>query len=275
MSDTDITMSLDDTLELDTIIKKSNIASNPVGTIKYEGSNSTVHNYSGIQTNTYIFDPQQSGTYTIPVNGQELTVEVTNPSTIPDTFDFENQNDDSGVPDGWEIIDGEGSKPQITTNSSYSGDQSLKFDLSLAKSYAISPDGDWSSYQPLTAPIGIALRKTSEQGGGANIGLNIFSGGANSGSEHIRFHLRNGLQTYPNGSRTTLTTNFSSGDWVYVTVKNIDPSNNTYTIEWNTPNESSSQTGLSMINDMSSDGYDDIRVGAYESTGNIDYIQFG
>jgi hypothetical protein len=81
----DITMSLNDTLELDTIIRESNVPKNPVGPIKYEGSDSTNHNLTGIQTNTAIFDPQESGNYTIPINGQELTIKVTETSTIPET----------------------------------------------------------------------------------------------------------------------------------------------------------------------------------------------
>lgn len=78
-------MSLNDTLELDTIIKKSNIASNPIGDVKYEGDDSTVHNSKEIQTNTYVFEPQKPGNYIIPVNGQQLSVEVTDPSTIPES----------------------------------------------------------------------------------------------------------------------------------------------------------------------------------------------
>jgi hypothetical protein len=81
-------MNVDDTLELDTIIEESSRASNPVSSIKYEGSDSTVHDSKGIQTNTFIFDPQESGNYTITINGQELTVKVTNPSTIPDSGDL-------------------------------------------------------------------------------------------------------------------------------------------------------------------------------------------
>ena len=92
----DIQMSLDDTLELDTIIEESTRASNPIGTVKYEGSDSTVHNSTGIQTNTFIFDPQEAGKYTIPVNGQELTVNVTKASAIPDSDAYIHDDWDDG-----------------------------------------------------------------------------------------------------------------------------------------------------------------------------------
>lgn len=81
----DISISLDETLELDTIIKESSIAQNPINNITYSGSNSKDYNMKGIETHTSVFDPQQSGTYTIDINGQELSVEVTDPSTIPDS----------------------------------------------------------------------------------------------------------------------------------------------------------------------------------------------
>jgi hypothetical protein len=54
----DITMGLNDKLELDTIIEESSRAFNPISSIKYEGNESTVHNSTEIQTNTVIFDPK-------------------------------------------------------------------------------------------------------------------------------------------------------------------------------------------------------------------------
>lgn len=78
MSSYDIKMSLDDTLELDTLIKKSSEANEPVT------DNNNEFNISGIQTHTSILDPKSSGTYTITVNSQELKIKVTDPNIIPD-----------------------------------------------------------------------------------------------------------------------------------------------------------------------------------------------
>jgi hypothetical protein len=75
----DITMRLDDTLELDTIIKESDLASDSVS------FDSNKFNSTGIQTHTEIFSPQEAGTYSIEVSGQELTVKLTDPSKISDT----------------------------------------------------------------------------------------------------------------------------------------------------------------------------------------------
>lgn len=84
----DITMSLDDTLELDAIIEKW---SNPDSIITDSDSK---FNMSGFYTGTGVLDPKESGTHKIVVNGQELTVKVTDPNTIPNTLvdDFEDGN---------------------------------------------------------------------------------------------------------------------------------------------------------------------------------------
>lgn len=82
MVDSDITMSLDSTLELDTIIQESNIASNPVTVT--DGTEGSDFESDGIETNTYVFDPINSGTYNIDINGQTLTVEVLKTYDVPD-----------------------------------------------------------------------------------------------------------------------------------------------------------------------------------------------
>lgn len=81
----DITMSLDDTLELDTIIRESTDATTSI-TVK-DGTKNTDFNLKGIETHTGIFSPINSGVYNLDVNGQELTVEVTDPTNTPKTTD--------------------------------------------------------------------------------------------------------------------------------------------------------------------------------------------
>jgi len=79
MADQDIVMSLNDTLELDTIIEKSTRATKPIG---YDSNNFTS---TGIQTHTGVLKAENTGTHTININGQELTVKVTDPNTVPDS----------------------------------------------------------------------------------------------------------------------------------------------------------------------------------------------
>jgi hypothetical protein len=88
----DITMSLNDTLEIDAIIQESNKPENIINIT--DGTEGTDFDLDGIQTHTGIFNRKNSGTYNININGQELTVKVTDPSNVPDKIvdDFEDQD---------------------------------------------------------------------------------------------------------------------------------------------------------------------------------------
>lgn len=93
MSDPDITMSVDDTLELDTIIEELSSSTNTVDVI--DGEEGSDFDSNEIRTTTYIFNPSKSGTYTLNVNGQKLTIKVTSSSTLIDNFEsliYEDQN---------------------------------------------------------------------------------------------------------------------------------------------------------------------------------------
>jgi hypothetical protein len=59
----DTTVSLDDTLELDTIIQQDSNAVNPIGTVTEINDGSTHNNLNGSQTKTAIFDPPKSGVF--------------------------------------------------------------------------------------------------------------------------------------------------------------------------------------------------------------------
>lgn len=92
-SNYDIEMSLDDTLELDTVIKEDASATNPINKVEHTDDNST-HSVTGIQTKTSIFDPPKSGPYKININGQILSIYVTDPSIVDEELvnDFESQD---------------------------------------------------------------------------------------------------------------------------------------------------------------------------------------
>jgi len=116
---TDVTMSLDDTLELDTIIKESNKPIQPINSVKHDIDGSSHKNQlQGIQTNTVIFNPPKSGTYTIKINGQELNIKVTDSVIIPDSVDnFWPMNDDSTF-----LKDTKSGRNLSLTGGSWSGD---------------------------------------------------------------------------------------------------------------------------------------------------------
>lgn len=84
-NDYDIIMGLDETLELDLAIDKWNSPNNIINT-----THSKDYSLTGIQTKTGIYDPKKSGTHNITINGQTLTVEVTEPTNIPSSVLSEN-----------------------------------------------------------------------------------------------------------------------------------------------------------------------------------------
>lgn len=134
-SDYDIEMSTDDTLELDAIISDW---SNPDTVVDLNGSD---FNMSGFQTSTAVLDPQSPGKYTIKVNGQELTINVSDASTIPDE-NLVHQYDATALSgsDGdsistWGDQEGEDDLTQTTTDAQptlktgqIGGNQVLRFD---------------------------------------------------------------------------------------------------------------------------------------------------
>lgn len=87
--DYDIIMNLDETLELDTIVKKSSIAKKPISSVNYlDGGSYDKGNLDSIQTNTVIFDPPDSGEYEFYINGQLLSINVKDETKVSDTVEY-------------------------------------------------------------------------------------------------------------------------------------------------------------------------------------------
>lgn len=116
----DITMSLDDTLELDTIIKESNIATDPITDAKHRDDNTNhITDFNGFQTHTGVFSPPKSGVYDIKINDQTLSIKVTDPSTIPNT-QKNHWKLDSGS--GSTVLDTEGTQDGSINGASWTTD---------------------------------------------------------------------------------------------------------------------------------------------------------
>lgn len=123
---TDITIRLDDKIELDTIVKESNEAFKSVS-----GVDSSFEK-SSIQTHTGILNPTQPGEYTITINGQQLSIKVLDPSVSGIIDDFEDQNlteypynqgDDWGIVSGGLTDDSNYHLKRTGTSSGQSGPQ--------------------------------------------------------------------------------------------------------------------------------------------------------
>lgn len=137
----DITMSLDDTLEIDTIIEESTRASEPITEIKYEGNQTNDYNSRGIQTHTEVFEPKKSGNYTITVNGQDISIDVKSPRSIPSTVV---ESFEDGSNDEYQTVNGGWS---TSTNYVWEGTYSGRFDQN-ASHKAFSSEGDGLNYYP-------------------------------------------------------------------------------------------------------------------------------
>lgn len=184
----DISMGLDETLELDTIIKQSSIAQNPINNITYTGPNTKDYNMRGIEKHTSVFDPQEPGAYTIAVNGQELSVEVTDTSTIPDSV--VDQFEWGGpVSDHYSVFEGDASIDQ--TSPVYEGSYSLKPDSSTGTELHSFP-GDGLSYYPQSGDQILFHVYDTASGGGAE-GTMAFSAADASNYYMARAVVRDGF----------------------------------------------------------------------------------
>lgn len=100
-SDYDIVMGLDETLELDTIVEKSNKASDPISSFKYTDDGSEYKDQiSGIKTCTAVIDPPKSGEYEITINGQTLSINVLGENAIPSISEYP-----SSIKHRWHLSD--------------------------------------------------------------------------------------------------------------------------------------------------------------------------
>ena len=208
-------------------------------------------------------------------NAQQLTNLTTTSSgdgavKLPDSGlsyaeGFENQPADSGVPDGWEVaLAGPPNTINVTTKQAASGTQSTY--INTGSTYEIRP-GEQPYGTAKTDDVSVSVFDP----GSASLqaGLALYESGTRLGV--IGMH--NGDLAVFNGSWQTISTAADPGEWVSVTVTQIDPSTDTFAVEWSTSSQSGTQTGLGMENPASNgytsavvrtvgDGYyDDYRIG--------------
>lgn len=116
----DITVSLNDTLELDALIKEWDDPNNIVE------QDNNIFDVSGMTTHTKVLKPTEPGTYNITINGQKLTVKVLDSSFLIEGFEqdlsyYTSHNGASGYY--------EGGSETITSDKSYEGSNSLEMYL--------------------------------------------------------------------------------------------------------------------------------------------------
>lgn len=132
----DITITVDDTVEIDTVIQQSSIAGDSVS---YDTSK---FNTSKIEKHTMVFNPTESGTFDINVNGQVLTVEVKDIGDLPEIPLTKDVSNNTNVAYGITFND-DGTQLHIADESTGDGDiwtLSSPYDITTA-SYLKSISG--------------------------------------------------------------------------------------------------------------------------------------
>lgn len=212
----DITLSLDDTLELDEIIQEwSRTDSN----LNLNGDESSF-DISGLQTKTSILNPQEPGEYTITINGQDLSVEVTDPSTIPNNPIY---NYESGSITGWQNDNSKSLSAVTTTND---GTDSPEGAYCGEAYHSGSNSVNHYDFGPIS-PSGFRIYMRTE--GLTNTGnsflIRLFEGGNRSKYVlTVRLDPPNNT-TYIN--RTDSGESPNDSQWYEIIFQNIDWSNNT------------------------------------------------
>lgn len=151
---------------------------------------------------------------------------------------FEGEPADTGVPDAWtEVAAG---THNVTTAWASDGSQSMHTDGQLQPSS--------QPYSATADPVSLTLYKPAA---GAFTGIQLVESGTNVATVAIR----SGDLQYFNGSNwQTITTAVDVGEQVRLNIKDIDASADTYTVEWTTPTNSGTATGLSAQADITT-GY--------------------
>lgn len=189
--------------------------------------------------------PTQLTNLNIVGSGDSASLELET-TQIPVGFSdsFESESADTGMPNNWERESGSTVTTEVTTTRASDGSQSFYRQTDSSNDVfdrpALQPYDD-----PTTDPISTSVYVES----GAK-DIRLFE----SWSNVILVGQADNLRYYSSGSWKTISSVPDRGEWVDITIKNIDPSSNTYTVEWSTSSDSGVATGLAMRESMSS-GY--------------------
>ncbi|WP_128478091.1 hypothetical protein [Halorussus pelagicus] len=95
------------------------------------------------------------------------------------------------------------------------------------------------------------------------------------GNSIVNVGIRNGDLVYYDGSWTTIATTPGNNEWVWVNVRDIDPSSDTATVEWMIQSGASGSSTVNFRNDMTN-GYDTFQIQQQETdVGTVDAVDAG
>lgn len=217
-SDYDIEMSLDDTLELDAIMKEWSPNTDLV-----EVSGGT-YNSKGLQTNTFIFDPQESRTYKIKINGQELSVKVRDSNSIPVNGISRWLGDGSGgtISDVWSNNDGTINGPSWNSETPLNRGSSLEFSESSSDDVNVGNTSDFNFGQS-DFTITVWVRSANNYGTGGFGDVILSKGNAFADSGGITFYIDDseGLRMGVDDAKIDISENsgFPTGSYYFLTLR--------------------------------------------------------
>jgi hypothetical protein len=260
-SDYDIVMGLDETLELDTIVEKSNKASNPITRFEHISDGTEHENeLNNIQTHTSVFNPSKSGEYEIDINGQNLSLKVRDK-----TDTLQNSSFESGNLSSWKTFGN--ASYSVSTNQSYEGSYSLSLSSDKQErgfvntTYKFSPPLTVEWYQYFPSGVGSSYDIQYIYGYQDSDNFYAYAPRNIFGSNYW-FKKQNG--SYSQLDENEASNDANTGEWYKVTVKwNVDGTHSAEIVR--VSDGSTKQTNSITDTTFTSEGY--VGVGYYPSTG--------
>lgn len=230
----------------------TNISNISIGT-----SNISVVRNDSIIDNHSTNSPQNLVNMSVVGDNVELDVAEFNDS-------FESEPADSGVPDSWEIDTDAGASHSVSTARAYDGNQS----------YLIDGGSDFSLVSPSSQPL--SNKSTEKLSYAVYIDSNrhllrLYEGGT------ITLNMKlssSGLEWFDGSSYNTISTEPTTGEWVFIEVSEIDPANDTCTVSWDSNAGSGSDTNVGFRNSMT-DGYNETRFMQDQNKHYLDQVEIG
>jgi hypothetical protein len=237
-----ITMNVDDTLEMDYIVQQ--ISDDTIEVTSDQSTNSYSINYLNKQVG--VFDPMETGTYKLEINGQTIEIEVTDiPDSVVSRWRFEDDSETSTA------IDSEGTVGGTINGANYDsdskeGNSSLHFDgvdeyvgLGAQNFSFMDGNGDFSiaTWFKLTS-----LGKNRFFGKWDGDGKLYLGEGGGTGDIPVSDGTVECQMNRASWSSVTSTTTVSTGNWYHVVVTYSSSNGMTLYIDGN-EEDSDSSTG--------------------------------
>jgi hypothetical protein len=167
------------------------------------------------------------------------------------SYDFEDEPADEGVPERFEPVVDARDRGQtrngyetVTSATAASGDQSFMGRESETGNVLFSRPASQPFDQPRTTNVSISLRRppTNHEGSGGRNGgiaaIQLYEGVGNEPPIEVK-HDGSALKYKANGhNQRVITSATDFSEWARVTIFDIDPESDTFSVEWETPDES-------------------------------------